>query len=666
MNTRTLLTTRMPTLVAALALALTATAFEPKTFLESGKLELGANYWASHNATKMWREWKPEEIEKDFLRLKEYGMTTLRVFPTWSDFQPIVNLHRGSGGWADVHDTRLTLDENARPDDDFGYAGVDPEMMRRFGAFCDLAEKHGMKLVVAIMTGQMTFRLFLPPALENRDPYADPFALAWEGRFVECFVRHMKDKKAIVAWESGNESRALAKAASKEQAEFWLRYIHSVIREADSSRPVISVDGYEINDGMWRVRENAHLGDYVPHHLYTLWRRENPDRFDSIRNYFFAAAGVKGLEDVSGRPSFLEEHGARRAEQVSRARLEPYMRAMLWNLWAVDGKAMLWWCAFDQENQSVAPYDWTEPCLELGILKSDRSPYPAAEAMRRFAAFQKSLGFALPRAKADAVVLTTDSQVELLTHASYVLARQAGIYPKFANASEPIPDASCYFLPCAHGRARLTQRNWEALKAKVRAGATLYLSWAETFLPSMDEVCGLELDYREHGSEKLALAVDVPGGARFKLNVSASMRRRFKSVGAEILAKDAAGNPFFFRHRYGKGLVYTLGVPLEEACRKAAGGFNGEAYRIWQLVCPVTRLVETGVRDVNASEHFFNAAKCVVVVVNNGAAAYEASPKIAAGWKVVAAQTDRPDLATRKDGRLHLAPASGLVLTLAR
>jgi len=289
---------------AVAVLALTASAFEPKTFLESGRLELGANYWASRNATKMWRDWQPEEIEKDFLRLKEYGMTTLRVFPTWSDFQPIVNLHRGSGGWNDVHETRMTLDENPRPDDAFGYAGVDPEMIRRFGAFCDLAEKHGIKLIVAIMTGQMTFRLFLPPALENRDPYADPFALAWEGRFVECFVNHLKDKKAIVAWESGNESRVLGKAVSKEQGEFWLRYIHSVIREADPTRSVISVDGFEINDGMWRVRECAHLSDYVPHHLYALWRRECPDRFDSIRNYYFAAAGVKGLEDISGRPSF--------------------------------------------------------------------------------------------------------------------------------------------------------------------------------------------------------------------------------------------------------------------------------------------------------------------------------------------------------------------------
>ena len=177
---------------------------DAKTFLEPGRLELGANYWSSFNATKMWRDWRPDEIEKDFIALKELGMTMLRVFPTWSDFQPIVEVHANCSRWDKSKDTRMTLDEYARPRTDAGYAGVDETMLRRFEEFCDLAEKHGMRLVVAIMTGQMTFRLFLPPALENRNPYSDPYALAWEGRFIECFVNRMKGKKAIVAWESGN------------------------------------------------------------------------------------------------------------------------------------------------------------------------------------------------------------------------------------------------------------------------------------------------------------------------------------------------------------------------------------------------------------------------------------------------------------------------------
>lgn len=638
----------------------------PKTFLESGKLELGANYWSSYNATKMWREWHPEEIEKDFVTLKEYGMTTLRVFPTWSDFQPIVEVHANCSLWDKSKDTRMTLDEKPRPDTETGYAGVDETMLGRFETFCDLAEKHGIKLVVAIMTGQMTFRNFIPPALENRNPYSDPYALAWEGRFIECFVNRMKGKKAIVAWESGNESRALGAAESKEQGEWWLRYIHSVIRVADPTRPVISVDGFEIAGGTWQVRENAHLSDYVPHHLYALWRRDNPDRFDGIRNLYFAAAGVKGLEDISGKPSFLEEHGARRAEQVSRARLAKYMRPMLWNLWAADGKAMLWWCAFDQTKFEFAPYNWPEPCLELGIMKDDRSAYPAAEAMKKFAAFQKKLGFALPKAKADAVVFSQDTQVEKQVHSCYVLARQAGIMPKFANPADPIPDAACYFLPCAAGRAHLTTHNWEALKAKVRAGATLYVSWSETFLPALEEVCGMELDYREKTTDRLDLAFDIPGGEKFRCTATVGMRRHFISQGAEVLAKKANGEPFFFRHRYGKGLVYTLGYPLESQAYETVGGYAGDAWKVWKTVCPVKRIFASGSSMVNASEHYFADGSCAVVVVNNSPEAYAGVPTIADGWKVASVVTDDETDVRWTDGRLELGANAAALFKLVK
>ena len=34
-----------------------------------GRFELGVNYWASANATRMWRDWRPDEIEKDLAAL---------------------------------------------------------------------------------------------------------------------------------------------------------------------------------------------------------------------------------------------------------------------------------------------------------------------------------------------------------------------------------------------------------------------------------------------------------------------------------------------------------------------------------------------------------------------------------------------------------------------
>jgi hypothetical protein len=57
--------------------------------------------------------------------------------------------------------------------------------------------------VVPLLTGQMTFRNYIPPALANRDPYSDPYALMWEARYLECMVSRLKSKKAVVVVTDG-------------------------------------------------------------------------------------------------------------------------------------------------------------------------------------------------------------------------------------------------------------------------------------------------------------------------------------------------------------------------------------------------------------------------------------------------------------------------------
>ena len=102
--------------------------------------------------------------------------------------------------------------EISLPDTPAGRCGVSELMMQRFETLADLAEKHGLKLIVAIMTGHMTFRQFVPPALDGRDIFRDPIALKWEARFLSYFVSRMKRHPAIFAWESGNESNYMSHA----------------------------------------------------------------------------------------------------------------------------------------------------------------------------------------------------------------------------------------------------------------------------------------------------------------------------------------------------------------------------------------------------------------------------------------------------------------------
>lgn len=630
------------------------------TFLPSGRMALGANYWASHAATEMWRKWDAKAVEEDLRVLAANGFRLLRVFPNWADFQPIHACYLSANNFDKVNETRLFDAEEPLPDTPCGRAGVDERMVARFEAFCDLAEKYGIRLIVPLLTGQMTFRNYIPPALANRNPFSDPYALMWEGRYLECMVSRLKAKKAIVAWESGNEARILGKSENAFHSEAWLRYVHQTIRLADPSRPVIGVDGLEISrETLWPSAMNAALSDYTTTHPYGFWGAVYNDDFLSVRSTTFAAAQTYALAQIGGKPAFIEEHGSRRQEQASQANVAKYMRNMLWNSWALDCRAMLWWCAYDQTGMTIAPYNWRQPCVELGIFRRDRTPYPAVGAAKAFATMQDALPVAgLPKAKTEAVVLTTDRDV---LHASYILARQAGIMPRFANPEEKLPDASCYFLPDAHGRAYLTVERWEDLKARVRAGATLYLSWNDTFLDAMEEVGGIEVAYRQRTSGQ-----DVCDFGDFKLPVGYAVKRRFNALTAETLARNQAGEGVFFRNRYGKGTVYVFIHNFEKTSYGASGKYEGDAWRVWAKVRPVNRILKTGVANVFVSEHCFGGGRCGVVVVNNRDVPYEGTPEIWKNWRVRRVVVEDPANASFIDGKLKIAPCAGVLLFMAK
>ena len=55
----------------------------------------------------MWRNWDAETVRKDLETLSRYGMTVLRVFPLWPDFQPIRRLYGGGGCRQGIGNDRL-------------------------------------------------------------------------------------------------------------------------------------------------------------------------------------------------------------------------------------------------------------------------------------------------------------------------------------------------------------------------------------------------------------------------------------------------------------------------------------------------------------------------------------------------------------------------------
>ena len=169
-------TTTLCAVMALTAMTLAANA----AFLPSGKMALGANYWASHAATEMWRKWDAKAVDEDLRVLAANGFRVLRVFPNWADFQPIHACYLSADKFDQVNETRMFDSEEPLPDTPCGLPahprllpeqrqlrqGERDEDVRLRGA----APRHSLRPRGRRRTDGGAFRGVLRPRREARNP----------------------------------------------------------------------------------------------------------------------------------------------------------------------------------------------------------------------------------------------------------------------------------------------------------------------------------------------------------------------------------------------------------------------------------------------------------------------------------------------------------------
>lgn len=653
----------------------------PADILPSGSFALGVNYWASHAATEMWSRWDEAVVDEDFRQLAAHGLRTVRVFPLWPDFQPITRLYFG-----DNRPAEFRLGEQALPDSEIGRAGMSEVMMTRFERLCDLAARHGLRLVVALITGQMTYRLFMPPGLAGLDPICDPVALMWEQRFVHYFVKRMKGHPAIAAWNFGNECNIMGKASSREAASFWMGAIADAVRVHDATRPLISgmdaFGGGQIDDSIhepqvrWTARRQAEHCDALTIHHYVMWKKAGSDPCDTLKPCLAPTVENLVVAGITGRPTFVEEIGLNwRPMMASYDTLAAYVRTNLWNLWAEDCRGLLWWCAFDQQDQRQAPYGWEAPGLEHGVFSGDRRPHRTAQEIARFRATLDGLPFAsLPAVERRAVVLLGDHRQhgESASLGAYLLARQAGFAVDFQQACQALKPADLYILPSTTGRCGLAGEPWERLKAAVRAGATLYISADDVYLEGLSEVAGAEVVRRTGKPGCRRFDFDL-GDSRFALTAPLGHLSTMAARSAEVGGRAEDGSPAFFTARYGAGTVHLLGFPLETAAVETPMALHEDGLRdAWRIYAHIgagilaRRTVAKGRPLLGLSEHRLSGSRLAAVAVNCGPEPLRDDLAIAAGWTLAGVHGDGS--ATQQGDRVavELPGNSGAVLVLER
>jgi hypothetical protein len=636
--------------------------------IQPGRFVVGCNYWASHAGTRMWEDWRPETVESDLALLAREGMQTLRVFPLWPDFQPIRQLYGGQGERLEIRHGEQPL-----PDTEAGRAGLSEEMLTRFDRFLDIAHSHSLSLIVGLLTGWMSGRLYVPPALETMNVLADALALRWELRLVRAFVRRFREHPAIVGWDLGNECNCMANV-SRDQAYAWTAAIANAIRVEDPNRPVVSgMHGLKPDGGAWAIEDAAELTDLLCVHPYPQFTPHcDRDPVDTIRPILHGTAEGRLYTDLGGKPCLCQEVGTLGPMFASDAVAAGFARAALFSQWAHDGHGFLWWCAHDQTRLEHAPYDWHGTERELGLVRADGIVRPVTREMGAFGRFLKSLPFeALPPFQADAVCLLTQDQDHwAAAFGAFLFAKQAGIDIRFHMADRPLPEARLYLMPSTHGFSVMPRRHWHDLQARVAAGATLLVTFDDGGVSEFEEFFGVEIQTREERMPGASAVISGIGEA-FQIPIPGGHRLTLCPTRAEVLGREPDGNPVFTSVQRGRGRVLFLGLPIEVAAVRKPGSFHApDAPPCWRIyrhaadVAGVWRAIRKREPSLGLTEHAFDADRRLVVAVN-------LSPRplrdqlVAAGWTV--GPVYRGDLHADNTGiTIELAPHDAAVFELRR
>lgn len=535
---------------------------------------IGCNYWSYNAGADMWRDWDEAQIEKDFALLKENNLTTLRVFPNWRDFQPVIPVFTYAGAICEY-----MLEGEKEPENEYF---LSEEMLFRFDKFCDLAGKYGLKLIVGLLTGWMSGKLYIPTALYEKNLYTDPVALRFERRFIKGFVGRFKERKEIYAWDLGNECNCMSSAPSSHAAFAWSASISDAIKAEDQSRPVISgMHSLKVQNANWLISDQAECTDILTTHPYPYFVPHClKDPIDSIRTLMHATCENFFYSKIGGKPCLVEEIGTLGANICKDSVSADFMRLNLISNWAHGASGLLWWCMNEQSHLEKTPYRWSMLERELGMFTREQKPKPFLHEMREFANWLENTPIDIEEPMTDATVLLSRGQDHWgIAYMTFILGKQAGVTFNYVAPNKKIPESPVYFLPSVHGDQWFYKEYYEDLKQKVFNGATLYISNLNGFFTEREDFLG---------SAVLETA-DITESGNFNFNgytIPYSMQRKQKlePITASVLASDQNGDPIITVNNYGKGKVYFINYPLEEMLLNKNNAFDSDTYKIYEYI----------------------------------------------------------------------------------
>jgi endo-1,4-beta-mannosidase len=371
--------------------------------MQADRFRLGINYWPSGTAMRWWKRFDADEVRRDFARIREAGLDSVRVFLLWEDFQPV-------------------------PD------RVSEPALADLVRVADAADENDLSLLPTLFTGHMSGVNWLPhwavdpggdldassPAARFRivsdDQVGRGVAKNWfsdalvgdaQELLAGAAAETLRGHPALWAWDLGNENSNCCVPPTHEVATHWLERMSARIRTADPDVEITIGLHMEdlIEDRRLGPREAGRFCDFLCMHGYPIYA-DFVDGPTDERLLPFLALITRWL---GGREVLFEEFGApaiRVGRTLDSARSTMRRTALLdeesaagFTRWSLEALrrcgctgAMLW-CYAD-----YAEALWSEPPLDaaawerwFGLWRSDGSAKPAVAEVTSFAKARRAL-----------------------------------------------------------------------------------------------------------------------------------------------------------------------------------------------------------------------------------------------------------------------------------
>lgn len=371
-----------------------------------GTFLLGINYWPRRSAMYMWERFDLGEIREDFAHIRALGLSVVRFFLSWDDFQPAADR-------------------------------MDESMMHRFDAFMDALADAGLQAMPTFFTGHMSGVNFLPEWVLDRsrphgrfrtfgrdsvefpwgagDFYGEPLlgALRFQVRAIGARAR---GHQALYLWDLGNEFSNVRSASSPQQAAQWSRTLTDDLREVSGAGCVAGTHGEDITDDRG-IRPSSFC---APHecaimHGYSVYgdlarSRTDPEVVPFLCQLWQSMAGKPVLFSEFGNPScppgtvspydrqpLPGDPPADTSQLPANAapyacltddEMAVYCNEVLERLHRRGALGAFWWnwANYSPELSSTPPFDRADHEMTFGIIRVDGSEKPVARTLQNFAA----------------------------------------------------------------------------------------------------------------------------------------------------------------------------------------------------------------------------------------------------------------------------------------